>query len=64
MTLANKGKTRIQVVSPIPQSDNAPQQSNIPPQVSVAPASPQVTLIEADTSTTIPKTEVQGKFYQ
>ncbi|XP_065225451.1 polycomb protein Scm-like isoform X2 [Planococcus citri] len=59
--LANKNKARIQVVSPIPQSDNSPQQSNIPPQVPVAPSSPQVTLIEADTSTTIPKTEVQAQ---
>lgn len=58
----NKNKARIQVVSPIPQNDNSPQQSNIPLQVPAAPSSPQVTLIEADTSTTIPKTPVQGIF--
>lgn len=50
----------MQGISPIPQIENNIPTSNIVVQSTSTPISTQVTLIEADTSTTIPKTENQG----
>ncbi|XP_065222020.1 polycomb protein Scm-like isoform X2 [Planococcus citri] len=54
---ANKIKSRVQVVSPIPQTDNSSQPSSSAHPIHVTPSSSQVTLIEADTSTSIPRNE-------
>lgn len=55
----SKNKTRIHGGPLTLPSESPVHNSNMIVQTSTAPASPQVTLIEADTSTVIPKLEVQ-----